>query len=79
MRVTSSNICCFSWFSHLSHLSSPDYTDWYLKRGTDTNAAWAKSATNGHRMAKTKYDWSGQTDPSLKTTAAAKKTFGKKK
>jgi hypothetical protein len=33
-----------------------DYTEFYLKRGTDTNQAWKKSATLGHRMAKTKYD-----------------------
>jgi len=37
-----------------------DYTDFYIKRGTDTSEAWAKSATKGHRMAKTKYDWSGR-------------------
>lgn len=36
-----------------------DYTDWYTKRGTDLNAAWKKSVTLGHNMAKTKYDWSG--------------------
>merc|ERR1712232_97980 len=34
-----------------------DYTDWYLKRGTDTDQKWAKSVTKGHEMAKTKYDW----------------------
>ena len=34
-----------------------DFTDFYLKRGTDTSQAWAKSATRGHRMAKTKYDF----------------------
>ena len=34
-----------------------DYTEFYKKRGTDTNQAWAKSATRGHRMAKTKYDY----------------------
>jgi hypothetical protein len=34
-----------------------DYTEFYLKRGTDSNQKWAKSATNGHRMAKTKYDF----------------------
>ena len=34
-----------------------DYTEFYKKRGTDTNQAWAKSATRGHRMAKTKYDF----------------------
>ncbi|OEU20622.1 hypothetical protein FRACYDRAFT_234255 [Fragilariopsis cylindrus CCMP1102] len=34
-----------------------DYTLFYTKRGTDTNAAWKKSPTLGHRMAKTKYDF----------------------
>jgi hypothetical protein len=42
-----------------------DYTEWYAKRGTDTSQAWAKTATNGHRMAKTKYDWSGSGDRPL--------------
>lgn len=37
-----------------------DYTDFYLKRGTDTSQGWAKSVTKGHMMAKTKYDWSGK-------------------
>merc|ERR1719223_881665 len=39
-----------------------DYTQFYKDRGTDTNQSWAKSATKGHRMAKTKYDWSGLGD-----------------
>uniref|UniRef100_A0A6V2CBS7 Uncharacterized protein n=1 Tax=Ditylum brightwellii TaxID=49249 RepID=A0A6V2CBS7_9STRA len=39
-----------------------DYTDWYMKRGTDTSDSWVKSATKGHDMAKTKYDWSGSND-----------------
>ena len=39
-----------------------DYTEWYKKRGTDTTQGWAKSATRGHEMAKTKYDWSGDGD-----------------
>ena len=34
-----------------------DFTAWYAQRGTDTNQKWAKSATRGHRMAKTKYDF----------------------
>lgn len=38
-----------------------DYTAWYTKRGTDTKDDWSKSATKGHDMAKTKYDWSGAT------------------
>uniref|UniRef100_UPI0017822571 hypothetical protein n=1 Tax=Pseudomonas aeruginosa TaxID=287 RepID=UPI0017822571 len=43
-----------------------DYTEFYIKRGTDTNADWKKkSNTLGHRMAKTKYDWSGDSDKQL--------------
>merc|ERR1719253_940404 len=38
-----------------------DYTQFYLDRGTDVNDDWAKNKnTLGHRMAKTKYDWTGQ-------------------
>lgn len=40
-----------------------DYTKFYTERGTDTNQSWFKSVTRGHRMAKTKFDWSGKTDP----------------
>ncbi len=39
-----------------------DYTDFYLKRGSDENGSWMKLPNRGHRMAKTKYDWSGETD-----------------
>ena len=42
-----------------------DFTDWYAKRGTDTKQDWAKSGNLGHRMAKTKYDWSGLSDKPL--------------
>ena len=42
-----------------------DFTKFYSKRGTDLNQGWKKSATLGHRMAKTKYDWSGLTDKPL--------------
>jgi hypothetical protein len=65
-----------------------DYTDFYMKRGTDLNAAWKKSVTLGHDMAKTKFDWSGK-DVSVNKLpessnvggkkVAAKKTFGAKK
>jgi len=37
-----------------------DYTEWYKKRGTDLNDAWAKTQSRGHNMVKTKFDWSGQ-------------------
>mmetsp|Transcript_3643 Transcript_3643/g.6115 ORF Transcript_3643/g.6115 Transcript_3643/m.6115 type:complete len:168 (-) Transcript_3643:321-824(-) len=39
-----------------------DYTDFYLKRGTDENGDWMKRPNKGHLMAKTKYDWSGETN-----------------
>lgn len=39
-----------------------DYTDWYMKRGTDTKQSWKKDVNLGHSMAKTKYDWSGLSD-----------------
>ena len=38
------------------------FTDFYVKRGTDTTDAWIKSATRGHNMVKTKYDYSGSKD-----------------
>jgi hypothetical protein len=37
-----------------------DYTDFYLKRGSDEGGSWLKLPNLGHRMAKTKYDWSGE-------------------
>jgi hypothetical protein len=36
-----------------------DYTDFYMKRGSDEGGSWLKLPNLGHRMAKTKYDWSG--------------------
>eukprot|EP00552_Chaetoceros_brevis_P004958 CAMPEP_0197736652 /NCGR_PEP_ID=MMETSP1435-20131217/2640_1 /TAXON_ID=426625 /ORGANISM="Chaetoceros brevis, Strain CCMP164" /LENGTH=118 /DNA_ID=CAMNT_0043324865 /DNA_START=51 /DNA_END=407 /DNA_ORIENTATION=+ len=51
-----------------------DYTEFYIKRGTDTNADWKKkSNTLGHRMAKTKYDWSGDSDKQSFVSNKAKK------
>ena len=55
-----------------------DYTEFYTKRGTDTKQAWAKDVNLGHRMAKTKYDWSGKKVQAT-TTAEVKGFFGKKK
>ena len=37
-----------------------DFTDFYLKRGTAEGGSWLKSAAKGHKMVKTKYDWSGE-------------------
>ena len=39
-----------------------DYTAFYTKRGSDEGGAWLKLPNRGHEMAKTKYDWSGETD-----------------
>jgi len=39
-----------------------DYTDFYLKRGSDENGKWMNLPNKGHDMAKTKYDWSGEKD-----------------
>jgi hypothetical protein len=64
-----------------------DYTDFYIKRGTDTKSSWKKDVTLGHRMAKTKYDWDKLSDKPLyvktaeekkKKAAAAKKAPVKK-
>lgn len=32
-----------------------------MKRGSDENGSWLKLPNLGHDMAKTKYDWSGET------------------
>jgi hypothetical protein len=61
------------------------YDQFYLKRGTDLNQGWKKSATLGHDMAKTKFDWTGKTDVAKKFESTTKvdefKTlvFGRKK
>lgn len=39
-----------------------DFTKWYVDRGTDEGGNWLKDPTLGHRMAKTKYDYSGTAD-----------------
>ena len=59
-----------------------DYTEFYTKRGTDTKADWKTKNPNtlGHRMAKTKFDWSGAADiPLWAKSADAKKADKKKK
>ena len=49
-----------------------DYTEWYKKRGTDVSSNWKKSATLGHRMAKTNYDWSRPTNERRQYRGTAK-------
>ncbi|KAL7494036.1 hypothetical protein ACHAWT_002951 [Skeletonema menzelii] len=58
-----------------------DYTDFYLKRGTAENGSWMKLPNLGHRMAKTKYDWSGETtgETPMYTGVRAQSFFGGKK
>jgi len=34
-----------------------NFTKWYKARGTDKDDVWKGGPTNGHTMAKTKYDW----------------------
>eukprot|EP00593_Proboscia_inermis_P007035 CAMPEP_0171311760 /NCGR_PEP_ID=MMETSP0816-20121228/22044_1 /TAXON_ID=420281 /ORGANISM="Proboscia inermis, Strain CCAP1064/1" /LENGTH=170 /DNA_ID=CAMNT_0011796757 /DNA_START=98 /DNA_END=610 /DNA_ORIENTATION=+ len=55
-----------------------DYTDFYIKRGTDTTDTWINSVTRGHDMAKTKYDWSGKTDDSPETDQSKATKRGRK-
>ena len=56
-----------------------DYTEFYIKRGTDTANDWYKSVTGGHDMAKTKYDWSGQSNDAPLWAKEAGKGKGKGK
>jgi len=39
-----------------------DYTEFYTKRGSEENGSFMKLPNLGHDMAKTKYDWSGETN-----------------
>lgn len=56
-----------------------DYTDFYKARGSDENGSWMKLPNLGHRMAKTKYDWSGDDDkPNWTGVGNIKKMKGKK-
>jgi hypothetical protein len=55
-----------------------DYTEFYIKRGTDTKEAWAKTVTKGHDMAKTKFDWSGKKKNDVALPLQVKKVTGKK-
>ena len=50
----------------------------YTKRGSDENGSWMKLPNRGHEMAKTKYDWSGETDTTPTYTGVGA-IFGKKK
>jgi hypothetical protein len=54
-----------------------DYTAFYIKRGTDTDQTWKKDVNLGHRMAKTKYDWS-DFKPWTKEAVIETKKKGKK-
>ena len=56
-----------------------DYTKFYLERGTKENGDWMNLPNLGHRMAKTKFDWSGDNDKPDWTGVTAKKEAPKKK
>merc|ERR1712106_804712 len=57
-----------------------DYTEFYIARGTDKSSKWASSVTNGHRMAKTKFDWTGKeiVEKPFAKKVEGKRKFGKK-
>lgn len=55
-----------------------DFTEWYKERGTDSGESWINSVTRGHRMVKTKFDWSGQETNDI-ASFASPGTKGKKK
>jgi len=68
-----------------------NYTDFYLKRGTSEGGSFLNMPNLGHRMVKTKWDWSGDTPEDTpgytgvgalkgkgKAKAKAKGKFGKK-
>jgi hypothetical protein len=58
-----------------------DYTEFYLARGTDLKDSWYNAPNRGHRMAKTKYDWSGEKNDAPLWTGVGnikKKAGGKK-
>merc|ERR1711966_371775 len=51
----------------------------FTRRGSDENGSWMKLPNLGHRMAKTKYDWSGDDDkPNWTGVGNIKKMKGKK-
>jgi hypothetical protein len=56
-----------------------DFTQFYLKRGTSEGGSWLKAPALGHRMAKTKYDYSGSKIEDNKLPEAFKVGGGKKK
>jgi len=55
-----------------------DYTAFYTKRGSDENGSWMKLPNRGHDMAKTKYDWSGETNQAPQYTGVRATDFFKK-
>ena len=54
------------------------FDDFYNKRGTAEGGAWLKSAGRGHTFAKTKYDYSGETDETKGWGDAIGNIFGGK-
>ena len=54
------------------------YDEFYKKRRTNEDFSW-KSNTNGHRFAKTKYDFSGKKQEAKIPEAFGSSIFGRKK
>lgn len=56
-----------------------DYTEFYMKRGSEENGSFMKLPNRGHDMAKTKYDWSGETNETPAYTGVGNLFKGKGK
>jgi len=54
-----------------------DFTQFYLKRGTDEGGSWIKAPARGHTLVKTKYDFSGGKDDQKIYDGAKGSIFGK--
>jgi hypothetical protein len=52
-----------------------DFTQFYLKRGTQEGGSWLKAPARGHKMVKTKYDWEGVTADSKKFESSKVEKF----
>ena len=55
-----------------------DYAEFYKQRGTDTTQNWIKAPNRGHKMVKTKFDWSGETNQATPFATPGNKGKGKK-
>lgn len=55
------------------------YDEFYKSRGTDLSGTWKKDVNLGHRMAKTKFDWSGKKNEVKGFESFGSSIFGGKK